>query len=110
METAKPEEVTDEMKRLLQRYNPKALEDIAEFHARFESIHPFEDGNGRVGRLIMFKECLRLGITPFIITDINKRYYYRGLQEWDNDRMYLIGTCLEEQDFTSRVIEKLGYK
>ena len=98
------------MKELLQSYSPKTLEDIVGLHVRFESIHPFEDGNGQVGRLIMFKECLRLGITPFIITEINKRYYYTGLQEWDKDRMFLLGTCLEEQDFTSRVIEKLGYK
>ena len=73
-------------------------EEIIEFHHAFERIHPFQDGNGRVGRLIMFKECLRNGITPFIIEDDMKEFYYRGLKEWKNDQAYLMDTCLTAQD------------
>ena len=85
METALPEEVADRMKKLLSEYNnqeEKALEDILNFHVKFECIHPFQDGNGRVGRLIMFKECLKYNIVPFIIEDNLKMFYYRGLKEW----------------------------
>ena len=101
MGTALPEEVNDKMKRLLSEYNSKkvkTLEDILEFHVRFERIHPFQDGNGRVGRLIMFKECLKYNIVPFIIDDDLKIFYYRGLKEWNQERGYLIDTCLAAQD------------
>lgn len=101
METALPEEVADKMKRLLSEYNSKkgkTLDDILEFHVRFERIHPFQDGNGRVGRLIMFKECLKYNIVPFIIDDDLKIFYYRGLKEWNQERGYLIDTCLAAQD------------
>ncbi len=101
METALPEEVNDKMKRLLSDDNSKkgkTLEDILEFHVRFERIHPFQDGNGRVGRLIMFKECLKYNIVPFIIDDDLKFFYYRGLKEWNQERGYLIDTCLAAQD------------
>lgn len=100
-ETALPEEVADQMKVLLKSYNEKAettLEDILEFHVNFERIHPFQDGNGRVGRLILFKECLKYNIVPFIIEDDLKLFYYRGLKEWDNEKGYLTDTCLTAQD------------
>lgn len=99
--TTKSEDVSKEMKRLLKKYNEKkdkTFQEIIEFHYEFEKIHPFQDGNGRVGRLIMFKECLRNGITPFIIEDDIKEYYYRGLKEWKNEQGYLIDTCLAAQD------------
>ena len=76
----------------------KALEDILNFHVKFECIHPFQDGNGRVGRLIMFKECLKYNIVPFIIEDNLKMFYYRGLKEWNNEKGYLMDTCLTAQD------------
>ena len=101
METALPEEVADRMKKLLSEYNnqeEKALEDILNFHVKFECIHPFQDGNGRVGRLIMFKECLKYNIVPFIIEDNLKMFYYRGLKEWNNEKGYLTDTCLTAQD------------
>ena len=101
MDTARPEEVPSLMKALLAGYNAKtqvSLDDILDFHVQFESIHPFQDGNGRVGRLIIFKECLRHGITPFIITEELKFFYYRGLKEWRNERGYLRDTCLTAQD------------
>lgn len=101
MDTALPEEVADRMKELLAQYNrkkAKTLEDMLDFHVRFERIHPFQDGNGRVGRLIMFKECLRYNIVPFIIEEDLKMYYYRGLKEWNNMRGYLTDTCLTAQD------------
>ena len=100
METALPEEVADRMKKLLSEYNnqeEKALEDILNFHVKFECIHPFQDGNGRVGRLIMFKECLKYNIVPFIIEDNLKMFYYRGLKEWNNEKGYLTDTCLTAQ-------------
>ena len=74
------------------------MEDIIEFHYHFEKIHPFQDGNGRVGRFIMFKECLKYNIVPFIIDERYKMYYYRGLKEFQNERGYLIDTCLSAQD------------
>lgn len=100
-ETTAPEDVTGKMKALLAEYNEKSeksLEDILEFHVAFERIHPFQDGNGRVGRLIMFKECLKYNIVPFIIEDEYKMYYYRGLTEWNTERGYLRDTCLTAQD------------
>ena len=101
MDTALPEEVADRMKILLEEYNnkeEKTLEDILDFHVKFERIHPFQDGNGRVGRLIMFKECLKYNIVPFIIDDDLKMFYYRGLKEWNREKGYLTDTCLTAQD------------
>ena len=101
MDTALPEEVANEMKVLLFEYNAKkekTFEDILDFHVKFERIHPFQDGNGRVGRLIMFKECLKYHIVPFIIEDDLKMFYYRGLKEWDNEKGCLTDTCLTAQD------------
>lgn len=101
MQTSLPEEVADRMKALLSDYNAvpkKTLDDILDFHVRFERIHPFQDGNGRVGRLIMFKECLKYNIVPFIIEENLKLFYYRGLKEWYNEKGYLTDTCLTAQD------------
>ena len=101
MDTCPPNEVHQKMKVLLQEYNTikqRTLEDILDFHVRFEKIHPFQDGNGRVGRLIMFKECLANNIVPFIITDELKMFYYRGLHEWGHINGYLTDTILTAQD------------
>ena len=101
IETVAPENTKHEIFRLLKEYNAikkKTFDDILDFHQRFESIHPFQDGNGRVGRLIMFKECLANGIVPFIITDDLKMFYYRGLQQWPHIKEYLRDTCLAAQD------------
>lgn len=101
MKTPIPEEVDNLMKDLLKEYNSKkekTFEDILDFHVQFERIHPFQDGNGRIGRLIMFKECLKYNIVPFIIEDNLKMFYYRGLKEWNNERGYLVDTCLTAQD------------
>ena len=100
-DTALPENVAAEMRRLLASYNAlpsKTLNDIIAFHVAFERIHPFQDGNGRVGRLILFKECLKHDIIPFIIEDNLKLFYYRGLKEWDREKGYLMDTCLTAQD------------
>ena len=100
-ETTAPEDVHCEIKALLKEYNgkkKKSFEDIINLHQRFEAIHPFQDGNGRVGRLVMFKECLANGYVPFIITEELKMFYYRGLREWNNLRGYLLDTCLAAQD------------
>ena len=100
-ETTAPEDVKQAMQTLLKEYNSiktKSFEDIIDFHQRFEAIHPFQDSNGRVGRLIMFKECLANGFVPFIITDELKYFYYRGLQQWEDVRGYLLDTCLTAQD------------
>ena len=100
-ETCPPEEVHKQLKALLNDYyhhRPKSFEDILDLHVRFEQIHPFQDGNGRVGRLLMFKECLANGIVPFIITDELKMFYYRGLKEWGHVNGYLTDTCLTAQD------------
>ena len=99
--TTSPEKVEDEVKSLIEWYNNiknKTLKDIIEFHYRFECIHPFQDGNGRVGRLLMFKECLKYNIVPFIIDDKLKTFYYRGLKEWKQEKGYLVDTCLSAQD------------
>lgn len=101
METCAPEDVHREMKSLLKNYHAvrrHAFEGILDFHVRFEAIHPFQDGNGRVGRLLMFKECLCNGFVPFIITDELKMFYYRGLREWGHVNGYLSDTCLTAQD------------
>lgn len=101
MQTSLPEEVADRMKALLSDYNAvpkKTLDDILDFHVRFERIHPFQDGNSRVGRLIIFKECLKYNIVPFIIEENLKLFYYRGLKEWYNEKGYLTDTCLTAQD------------
>ena len=103
-ETAKPKDVLARMKALLAAYDPKSVEDIIAFHHEFESIHPFQDGNGRVGRLIALKECLHYGIIPFIIEDAKKAFYYRGLAEWENEKGYLIDTCLDGQDTFKRLL------
>lgn len=100
-DTTAPEDVKREMRALLAEYNAikkKSFDDILDLHQRFEAIHPFQDGNGRVGRLIMFKECLANGIVPFIITDNLKMFYYRGLQQWPHIKEYLRDTCLTAQD------------
>ncbi len=101
LETCPPKEVHRQIKELLSDYNAikqKSFEDILDFHVRFEQIHPFQDGNGRVGRLLMFKECLANGIVPFIITDDLKMFYYRGLREWGHINGFLTDTCLTAQD------------
>ncbi len=107
-QTVLPEDVPAEMKKLIAEYNAigdKTVEDIIAFHVRFEAIHPFQDGNGRVGRLIMFKECLKHNIVPFIIDEQHKLYYYRGLREWNNERGFLIDTCLSAQDQFKRYLD-----
>lgn len=106
--TCPPEKVTEEIKKLLANYNKKqtkTFNDIIKFHKDFETIHPFQDGNGRVGRLILFKECLANNIVPFIIEDEFKLYYYRGLKEWNNEKGYLIDTCLAAQDKYKKWLE-----
>ena len=112
-ETVRPEDVAAEMKALLADYNSKSeitFDDILNFHVRFESIHPFQDGNGRVGRLIMFKECLKHNIVPFIITEELKMFYNRGIKEWKNERGYLRDTCLTGQDAMKVSLDYFGIK
>ncbi len=106
-ETAKPKDVPARMKELLAGYHAKpeiTVEDVIAFHAAFEKIHPFQDGNGRVGRLIALKECLRYRIVPFLIEDGKKAFYYRGLAEWDNEKGWLTDTCLDGQDTFRRLL------
>ena len=106
-ETTKPKDVPAQMKALLDAYNAKrevTINDIIVFHAEFERIHPFQDGNGRVGRLIVLKECLRFNIVPFLIEDSKKAFYYRGLSEWDNETGWLTDTCLDGQDTFKRLL------
>lgn len=110
METCKPKDVPVAMKRLIYDYSAKrnvTLEDIVAFHADFEYIHPFQDGNGRVGRLIAFKECLRWNIIPFIIEDSKKAFYYRGLMNWRQEKGWLIDTCLDGQDTFKTILRML---
>lgn len=112
-DTVEPENVHKEIKSLLDEYNAikhHTLEDIIDFHQRFEAIHPFQDGNGRAGRLIMFRECLRNGIVPFIITDELKMYYYNGLRNWPGIKGYLMDTCLTAQDYFKRLLDKFRIK
>ncbi|HIX82959.1 MAG TPA: Fic family protein [Candidatus Megamonas gallistercoris] len=113
--TAQPEQVSGKMKQLLKQYNftaKKTLEEIIAFHADFETIHPFQDGNGRIGRLIMLKECLKNNIVPFIISDDLKMFYYRGLHEWNKERGFLIDTCLTAQDRFKKLLDyfRIKYK
>lgn len=107
-ETTVPVAVPTAMKDLLREYNArkeKTFDDLLDFHVRFERIHPFQYGNGRVGRLLLFKECLRAGIVPFIITEDLRMYYYRGLQNWETEQGYLRDTCLLAQDRFKQVLE-----
>ena len=99
-ETCPPEQVAERMEEMISDYlrSKRQFEDVLDLHVHFERIHPFQDGNGRVGRLIMFKECLCSGIVPFIITDELKMFYYRGLREWGHINGYLTDTCLTAQD------------
>lgn len=112
-DTTEPENVHREIKALLKEYTGMkhpTLEDIIDFHQRFEAIHPFQDGNGRVGRLIMFRECLRFGFVPFIITDELKMFYYRGLHNWPRIKDYLMDTCLTAQDNFKILLHKFRIK
>ncbi len=109
IDTVLPENVHDEIKKLLLDYNSKknvTIDDIIEFHVRFERIHPFQDGNGRVGRLIMLKECLKYNIVPFMIDERHKYFYYRGLSEWNREKGYLRDTCLSAQDDFRKTLAK----
>ena len=110
-ETPQPSKVAGEMKKLLAEYSNIAavsIRDIIKFHHDFEKIHPFQDGNGRVGRLIAFKECLRFQIVPFIVEDSKKMFYYRGLKEWDREQGFLVDTCLDGQDTYKALLNYFG--
>ena len=112
-ETSKPSEVSTSMNKLVTDFNSKSnitIDDIIEFHADFEYIHPFQDGNGRVGRLISLMQCLRFNIIPFIIEDSKKMYYYRGLSNWKEDKGWLIDTCLDGQDTFKTILIALDIK
>lgn len=107
-ETVEPKNVERAVRNLLEKYlsiNDVTIEDIISFHAEFEMIHPFQDGNGRVGRLIAFKECLKHGVVPFIIEDRKKGFYYRGLSNWDTEKGYLVDTCLDGQDTVNALLK-----
>lgn len=113
--TTPPEEVHDKIKALISAYNKtdnKSFDDLISFHYEFERIHPFQDGNGRIGRLILFKECLKHNIVPFIIDENLKMFYYRGLSEWQNEKGYLIDTCLTAQDKFKKYLDyfRIPYK
>lgn len=113
LQTTSPNQVSAEIKKLLTWYNKKTdinVNDIIEFHYKFEQIHPFQDGNGRVGRLIIFKECLKHNIVPFIIDETHKFYYYRGLREFENEPGYLTDTCLSAQDNYKALLKYFGYE
>lgn len=108
MQTSLPKNVVKDMAKLMEWYNSLeeiTIKEIIEFHYRFERIHPFQDGNGRVGRIIMFKECLKNNIVPFIILDKEKLFYYRGLKEYKNEKGYLLDTCLNAQDQYKKMVE-----
>ena len=112
-ETTKPHEVSNQMKELLDNYNKIEkvnFEDIIAFHYNFEIIHPFQNGNGRIGRLIMFKECLKNNIVPFIVQDQLKEFYYRGLSNWKSEKEYLMDTCLSAQDDFKKYLDYFGIK
>ena len=112
-ETCPPKEVHQQMKAMLSRYNHikhKTLEDILDFYVSFERVHPFQDGNGRIGRLLMFKECLSNGIMPFIITDELKMFYYRGLREWGHVNGFLTDTCRTAQDQYKSLLDYFNIK
>lgn len=110
IETTPPGKVSAAIKKLLSDYAKKQVQinDIIEFHYNFEKIHPFQDGNGRVGRLICYKECLRFNIVPFIIEDSKKAFYYRGLKEWNTEKGYLTDTCLNGQDTYKALLNYFG--
>ncbi len=113
IETTKPKDVANSIQELLNEYNSKeikTIEDIIAFHHDFECIHPFQDGNGRVGRLIAFKECLKFNIIPFIIEDSKKYFYYRGLSKWNEEKGYLIDTCLDGQDAFKKLLDMFDIK
>ena len=113
IKTTLPRLVPQEMKTLVDNYNKKdrhTLEEIVEFHVNFERIHPFQEGNGRVGRMIAFKECLKNNIVPFIILDSKKMFYYRGLKNWSNERGWLIDTCLDGQDTVKAYLDYFGIR
>lgn len=106
--TTKPQMVQKEIKNLLVEYEKHkliTLDEIINFHYKFEKIHPFEDGNGRVGRLIMFKECLKNDILPFIIEDESRQFYYRGLKQYQTQKGFLLDTCLLSQDNYKNIVE-----
>ncbi|MEG1335740.1 MAG: Fic family protein, partial [Clostridiales bacterium] len=112
-ETTAPEDVSKKINILLKEYNQtkaKTLSEIIEFHYQFEAIHPFQDGNGRVGRLILFKECLRNGIVPFIIDEELKMFYYQGLQNWELEKGFLTATCLSAQDKFKKYLDYFRIK
>ncbi len=113
IQTTSPNKVSYEIKKLLNSYNKKTkktLEDLIDFHCKFEKIHPFQDGNGRIGRLILFKECLKNNIVPFIITEDLKFFYYRGLAQWNKQKGYLTDTCLTAQDKFKKYLDYFKIK